>query len=92
MEVVELEPVKRVRWEVVEGPAEWVGTTVDWRAQPGRATSRSCSSSIRAGAEPVEFMHHCSTKWATFLMSLKALVETGKGAPSPRDVHIAFPD
>ena len=21
--------------------------------------------------EPVEFMHHCSTKWATYLMSLK---------------------
>ena len=39
--------------------------------------------------EPVEFMHHCSTKWATYLMSLKALVETGKGAPSPNDVQIS---
>ena len=29
--------------------------------------------------EPVEFMHHCSTKWATYLMSLKSLVETGHG-------------
>ena len=37
-------------------------------------------------------MHHCSTKWATFLMSLKSLVETGTGAPSPHDVHIAYPD
>jgi hypothetical protein len=36
----------------------------------------------------VEFMHHCSTKWATFLMSLQALVETGKGAPYPNDVKI----
>jgi transposase-like protein len=42
--------------------------------------------------EPVEFMHHCSTKWATYLMSLKSLVETGEGRPSPRDVHVAFPD
>jgi len=25
-------------------------------------------------------------------MSLKSLVETGTGAPAPRDVHIAFPD
>jgi hypothetical protein len=33
-------------------------------------------------------MHHCSTKWAIFLMSLKAFVETGKGAPSPDDVKI----
>ena len=42
----------------------------------------------RAGAEPVEFMHHCSTKWGVFLMSLKSLLETGTGAPEPRDVKI----
>ena len=30
-------------------------------------------------------MHHCSTKWAIFLMSVKSLVETGKGAPFPND-------
>jgi hypothetical protein len=34
-------------------------------------------------------MHHCSTKWATFLMSIKSLVEAGKGAPYPDDVHIS---
>ena len=39
--------------------------------------------------EPVEFMHHCSTKWGTFLMSLKQLLETGEGAPDPRDVQIS---
>ncbi len=38
--------------------------------------------------EPVEFMHHCSTKWATYLVSLKALIETGAGAPAPDDVKI----
>jgi hypothetical protein len=27
-------------------------------------------------------------KWATFLMSLKSLGETGKGQPSPNDVKI----
>ena len=38
--------------------------------------------------EPVEFMHHCSTKWAVFLLSLKSLIETGKGAPEPNDIKI----
>ena len=38
--------------------------------------------------EPVEFMHHCSTKWGTFLVSLKSLLETGKGAPYPNDLKI----
>ena len=39
--------------------------------------------------EPVEFLAHCSTKWAVFLLSLKALVETGTGAPAPDDVAIS---
>ena len=39
--------------------------------------------------EPAEFMNHCSTKWAVFLMSLKALVETGKGTPNPADPRSA---
>ena len=38
--------------------------------------------------EPVEFMHHCSTKWGVFMMSLKSLVENGKGAAFPDDVLI----
>jgi hypothetical protein len=37
-------------------------------------------------------MHHCSTKWGTFLMSLKSFVETGKGAAFPNDVHIGRND
>jgi hypothetical protein len=43
----------------------------------------------RGWREQVPFMHHCSTKWAIFLMSLKSLVETGTGAPDPVDVKIS---
>ena len=39
--------------------------------------------------EPVEFMNHCSTKWAIFLMSLKSLLETEKGTPNPHDPNIS---
>jgi hypothetical protein len=49
MKVLELQPAKRVLWQVVEGPAEWIGT----------------------------------------LMSLKSLLETGKGSPNPNDAHIS---
>jgi hypothetical protein len=38
--------------------------------------------------EAVEFTAHCSMKWATFLLSLRELVETGKGRPSPDDRKI----
>ncbi|MEU2202142.1 SRPBCC domain-containing protein [Isoptericola sp. NPDC019482] len=87
MEVEELRPSERVVWRVVDGPEEWVGTTVEWDLrQDGDWTILLFAH--RGWREPVEFMHHCSTKWATFLQSLKALVEGGDAAPSPRDVKI----
>jgi hypothetical protein len=33
-------------------------------------------------------MHYCSTKWAMYLLGLKALLETGSGTPYPRDTPI----
>lgn len=38
--------------------------------------------------EAVEATAHCSMKWATFLLSLREYVETGKGKPSPHDLKI----
>ena len=91
MEVVEQRPNESVEWKVVDGPEEWIGTTVNWQLrQDGDYTIVMFKH--QDWKEPVEFMHHCSTKWATYLMSLKSLVETGKGAPAPRDVHVAYPD
>ena len=88
MKVVELEPGKKVLWEVVEGPVEWVGTRVSFElSQAGDFTIVLFEH--RGWAEPVEFMYHCSTKWASYLLSLKQLVETGTGAPAPDDVQIS---
>jgi hypothetical protein len=42
--------------------------------------------------EPVEFMHHFSTKWATFLLSLRDWIEKGRGRPAPDDVEIHVGD
>ena len=39
--------------------------------------------------EPVEFMHHCSTKWAYFLLGLKAGLEGGPATPYPQDMAIS---
>jgi uncharacterized protein YndB with AHSA1/START domain len=88
MEVTELVPGKRVAWRVVDGPEEWVGTTVTWDLKQEDEYTIVLFAH-QGWREPVEFMYHCSTKWGTFLMSLKALVETGKGAPSPDDVQIS---
>ncbi len=88
MKVLELLPAKRVLWQVVEGPQEWVGTKVsfDLRQSGDHAI---VLFKHQGWKEPVEFMHHCSTKWAIYLMSLKSLVETGKGSPSPSDIRVS---
>jgi uncharacterized protein YndB with AHSA1/START domain len=88
MKVLDLQPDRRVLWEVIDGPAEWIGTTVSFDlTRDGDWTIVLFTHS--GWREPVEFMSHCSTKWATFLLSLKALVETGTGAPHPHDVRIS---
>ncbi len=88
MRVAELVPGRTVRWDVADGPAEWIGTSVQFDLrQDGDWTIVLFRH--EGWREPVEFMHHCSTKWATFLMSLKQLLETGTGAPDPRDVSIS---
>jgi len=88
MEVLEARPVEWVQWRVIDGPQEWIGTTIDWELREyGEWTIVLFAH--RGWTEPVEFMHHCSTKWGSFLMSLKSMAETGEGAPAPRDVVIS---
>jgi len=87
MDVLELVPDQKVRWRVKAGPDEWIGTDIEF------LLSRQDEYTIvmfghRKWREEVEFMAHCSTKWATFLLSLRELVETGQGKPAPRDLRI----
>jgi len=87
LEVIELIPDKEVRWRVKAGPAEWVGTEVVFSLSPvGDHTVLLFGH--RKWREAVEFTAHCSMKWATFLLSLRELVETGTGRPSPDDLKI----
>jgi uncharacterized protein YndB with AHSA1/START domain len=82
---------ERVKWRCVSGPPEWVGTevTFDLAWMDGQTIVLFAHAGWK---EPVEFMHHCSTKWATFLLSLRDLLEKGSGAPAPRDVKIHVGD
>lgn len=85
MKVLELAPNEHVLWEVTDGPKEWIGTRIDW--QLSRADDFTVVLFQHQGWDkPVEFMYHCSTKWASFLLSLKASLESGQGAPDPHDV------
>jgi len=88
IQLLELVAGKRVLWQVMDGAPEWVGTKIafDLKQEDGFTVVLFTHQGWK---EPVEFMSHCSTKWAIFLMSLKSLLETGRGAPSPNDVKIS---
>ena len=87
MKVLELQPARRVLWQVADGPEEWIGTRISFDLKQSDEHAIVLFKP-QGWKEPVEFMHHCSSKWAIFLLSLKSLVETGKGAPDPDDVKI----
>ena len=87
MKILELRPSELVLWEVMAGPAEWIGTTIRFSLKQ-EGDYCIVLFTHENWAEQVEVMRHCSMKWAIFMMSLKALVETGAGQPSPRDVKI----
>lgn len=86
-EVTKLDPKAGVHWHCTSGPEEWLGTDITFcLTQEGDYTLLMFGH--RNWREAVDFTAHCSMKWATFLLSLKELVETGKGKPAPDDLKI----
>lgn len=87
MKVMKSKPGALVQWKCKSGPKEWVGTEVIFKL-----VSKDKQTFVKfrhsKWKKPVELMYHCSTKWAVFLMSLKSLLESGKGQPAPQDVKI----
>lgn len=86
--VSELIPNKIVRWKHSgTAPDEWAGTEILFRLENG--DNQTIVRFIHSGwKESSDFMAHCSTKWAVFMLSLKDALETGKGKPFPDDTQI----
>jgi uncharacterized protein YndB with AHSA1/START domain len=85
--LVKLVPGEQVTWRFDSGPEEWVGTEVTFELVR-RDDMTIVVFGHRNWREPKEFMAHCSMKWATFLLSLRQLLETGEGRPAPNDLKI----
>ncbi len=84
MEVTRLDPDGQVSWSCVGGAEEWVGTKLSFTLTP-KDDETVVLFTHADWRDPSDFMAHCSARWAYFLLSLKSLVETGKGTPSPED-------
>lgn len=88
MKVLNLEPSRAVKWECVGGHKEWIGTEVTFDLKQ-EDTETVVLHAQRNWKEAGEFMAHCSTKWAYFLISLKSFLENGKGSPYPDDKKLS---
>jgi hypothetical protein len=71
-------------------PGEWIGTQVRFELEQEDGFTIVLFRH-QGWREPVEFMYHCSTKRALYLMSLEKRVETGKGEPAPHYVDNGAP-
>jgi uncharacterized protein YndB with AHSA1/START domain len=86
-----LKPGKLVAWKSPKGQGadEWEGTeiTFDISTDDKQTYIRFRHSGWQ---ENSDFHAHCSMKWATFMLSLKDLLETGKGRPAPDELQINY--
>jgi uncharacterized protein YndB with AHSA1/START domain len=88
MELTEEVSPTRLVWRFAQGPDEWLGTTATFDLH--RHGDETVLLFTHAGwAEPVEFLHHCSTRWGYFLMSMKRSLEGGEATPWPHDEKIS---
>ena len=88
MEVVDVAPGRRVVWRCTAGPDEWVDTTFTFEVRSDDAETALLFTNA-GWSRPVPFLHHCSTKWAYFLLGLKATLEGGPSVAFPDDAAIS---
>jgi uncharacterized protein YndB with AHSA1/START domain len=89
MKVLELSPGRSVSWECVRGPEDWLRTKIGFELRDGEPGETIVLFTHADWREPVEFMSHCSTKWAYFLLGLKGGLEGGAAKPHPEDERIS---
>jgi uncharacterized protein YndB with AHSA1/START domain len=89
--VEELKPGKRVAWKSVKGQGidEWEETevTFDLSTDEKQTFIQFRQSGWR---ESTDLQGHFSMKWAVFLLSLKDMLERGKGRPYPYDLEVRY--
>lgn len=89
VEVVEADAPRCVVWRCVDSAEEWIGTTMTFDLKPGAEGETALMFTHADWREPVEFMHHCSTKWGYLLLGLKSGLEGGAATPYPDDLKIS---
>jgi uncharacterized protein YndB with AHSA1/START domain len=78
----------RIAWRAVEGPEEWVDTTVTFDLE--HEGDETVVLFTHGGwRESVPFLGHCTSKWGSYLLGMKSLLEGGTARPFPGDIHVS---
>jgi uncharacterized protein YndB with AHSA1/START domain len=76
--VIELIPHKKIKWECVAGPPDWIGTTLNFDMDQNDGKTRVRFE--HAGwAQDGDFYASCAFSWGRYLESLRQYSQTGKG-------------
>lgn len=73
----------QIVWRVVNGPADWIDTTVRFTMAARADGGTTLLFSHSGWREANEFMHGCTTNWGAYLASLKSGAEGGDFAAYP---------
>ncbi len=71
-----------VKWECKAGPKDWIGTLITFNIGQNGDDEAVLVFTHSGWKEETEFMHHCSTQWAYFLIGLKEHL-AGDGSAKP---------
>jgi hypothetical protein len=87
----ELDSGKRVAWKspMGQGAGEWEGTEIAFDVS---TDEKQTFVQFRHSGwkESSNFQGHCSMRWAIFLLSLRDVLERGKGRPIPYDLEVHY--
>lgn len=84
MQVIALEPARKVEWSVQQADPEWSGTHITWDISPTTKGSRLLFGH-RGFASTNGSMPRTSYNWGYYITSLIDYLEKGKGNPGGLD-------
>jgi len=87
-EIADLQSNERVELKLKSGPDPWAGSELHYEFQETENQIFVTLTHVCSENTPDEAFQYFSTKWPTFLISLKQYLETGTGMPYPNDLKI----
>lgn len=86
-EITELMDCELVQLRCKQGPGPWLNTELQFEIVEGESQVYVTLSHRHLDPDS-EACLYFNTKWPTFLLSMKNLLETGVGQPFPNDIRI----